>query len=205
MNNTSIQGMFPQVLSVKSLELDVNEISNFCYELKNSDPSGAIKSNRGGWQSDNFNTDSIQNLELNKFFDKILVAINEISCEMGIIPKLTVDNMWININGYKNYNVSHVHAGSILSGVFYVKTPENCGEISFENPVGTLMESYLQYWHLRDQINYNPWTAHAWKVPCKENTLILFPAWIKHSVEQNLNETEDRISISFNTRLMYER
>ena len=39
MNNTSIQGMFPQVLSVKSLELDVNKISNLCYDLKKFFPS----------------------------------------------------------------------------------------------------------------------------------------------------------------------
>lgn len=210
MNNTLIQAMFPQVLSVKSLELDVNKISNFCYELKNSDAQGKIKSNRGGWQSNSFEMDSIQNLiiqnlEFDKFFNKINVAVNNVSQEMGIIPKLNINNLWININQYGNYNIPHLHSGSILSGVFYVKAPKNCGEIIFENPVGALMESYLHYSHLLDEIDYNHWTAQTCRVPCEENRLILFPSWIKHSVDQNLNETEDRISIAFNTERAYER
>ena len=35
--------------------------------------------------------------------------------------------------------------------------------------------------------------------PVAENTLYLFPGWLNHFVNPNLNKTEERISISFNT------
>jgi hypothetical protein len=30
--------------------------------------------------------------------------------------------------------------------------------------------------------------------------VVIFPSWLEHSVEKNLNMDEDRISISFNTK-----
>ena len=209
MNNIGFQklfAMFPQALSIKSLELDVNKISNFCYELKSADTIGKIKSNRGGWQSENFNLSLIENLELNKLFHMIDVAINEVSHEMGIIPKLGISNMWVNINQHGNYNIPHFHPGSILSGVFYVKAPENCGTINFENPIAPLVESYLEYSNLNNDndINYTDWISRKCWIPCKDNTLVIFPSWIRHFVEENLNNTEDRIAIAFNAERIYE-
>jgi hypothetical protein len=46
----------------------------------------------------------------------------------------------------------------------------------------------------------NPNSYCTWSVPTDENKLIIFPAYIRHYVEQNLTEDEDdeRISIAFN-------
>ena len=203
MNSNYLNAMFSHPLSVETLKLDVNKIANFCYEsistnkIKSAKKSG---SNRGGWQSDYIDINSIDNLEFNLLLTEIRNTINKVSSEMGIIPKLDINNMWINMTRYGNYNIPHCHSGSILSGTFYVKTPINCGSIEFENPIAGLMDSYLTHWHLRHEkeLTNSPWLLQKLNVSCEENKLVIFPSWIKHSVEQNLNKDEDRISIAFN-------
>jgi hypothetical protein len=39
--------------------------------------------------------------------------------------------IWLNINYPGSYNSVHTHSGRDKSGVFYVKTPENCGNLVF--------------------------------------------------------------------------
>ena len=46
--------------------------------------------------------------------------------------------------------------------------------------------------------DYNNYNSGTWWLPSEENNLYLFPSWLKHRVEPNLNKNENRISISFN-------
>jgi uncharacterized protein (TIGR02466 family) len=201
MNSYNVKTLFSQPLSNETLTIDVNQIADFCYNLKNNTNDKIEKSNRGGWQSGNVDKKSIENIELTKLLDEIRIGINKVSSSIGIVPELDIDNLWININQYGNYNDSHFHHGSILSGTFYVKTPENCGNIKFKNPIAPLMESYLNYWHFKEnELRYLPWLVSNFTFPCKENMMLIFPSWIEHSVDKNLNINEDRISISFNTK-----
>ena len=45
---------------------------------------------------------------------------------------------------------------------------------------------------------FNKYNSSYHWMPAKENTLYIFPSWLKHKVEPNMNNDE-RISISFNT------
>jgi hypothetical protein len=40
----------------------------------------------------------------------------------------------------------------------------------------------------------------TWRIPTDENKLLIFPAYVRHYVEQNLTDEQDdeRISIAFN-------
>ena len=102
-------------------------------------------------------------------------------------------NFWININEYKDYNITHKHPGALISGVYYVKTPKDCGNIIFEHP----SESFQSEWRMTPS-DYNNYNSGTWWLPSEENNLYLFPSWLKHRVEPNLNKNENRISISFN-------
>ena len=53
-------------------------------------------------------------------------------------------------------------------------------------------------YHDKDITEYNSWNSPVWRMPVKEGKLILFPSWLKHGVQPNLNKTESRISVSFN-------
>ena len=50
--------------------------------------------------------------------------------------------------------------------------------------------------------NFNSYNSHCWEFIPEENVIYLFPAWLKHSVQPNLNKNEERISFSFNTEQM---
>ena len=111
------------------------------------------------------------------------------------IVKDFLNNNYKSINNYKDYNGVHTHPQSIISGVFYVQVPEKSGELEFYHPVTDYLD---MYWPQKDITEYNSWNSPVWRMPVKEGKLILFPSWLKHGVQPNLNKVESRISVSFN-------
>ena len=175
------------------LNFDLNKLTKYCFELENYNKSRK-KSNLGGWQSgDLFDEDDDVIFNLRKLITKHL---NNYSVNLSL-------NLWININGYKDTNMKHMHPGSVLSGVFYVKLPniDSCGNLVFFNPAADLME-YSFNPH-RDVLKYDNRHSSTSFVKPKENLLIIFPSWVNHLVEPNMSK-EKRISISFNSMFDYE-
>ena len=119
----------------------------------------------------------------------------DLSSRIGVNKKLSILDMWANINtGLNSWNARHMHGG-ILSGVLWVAAPEGSGHIVFDNPIP------LEYWtqNLIDthstKIN-NTNTSQISYAP-KERTCLLWPSYLHHMVEPN-KENVQRISISFN-------
>jgi len=106
-----------------------------------------------------------------------------------------IDNMWFNINKYKDSIKRHSHPMAMISGVYYVKAPENCGSITFIHPATDVLSYYNT--PIRHS-EWNQYNAETWWKPAVEKRLYLFPSWLNHYVDPNLNQKE-RISISFNT------
>ena len=181
------------------LNFDLNKLTKYCFELENYNKSRK-KSNLGGWQSgDLFDEDDDVIFNLRKLITKHL---NNYSVNLSF-KKFKLTNLWININGYKDTNMKHMHPGSVLSGVFYVKLPniDSCGNLVFFNPAADLME-YSFNPH-RDVLKYDNRHSSTSFVKPKENLLIIFPSWVNHLVEPNMSK-EKRISISFNSMFDYE-
>ena len=188
--------IFKFQLYCEKLNFVTDSLSNLCFELQNKNKDyGRISSNLGGWQSDDlFDAYTI----ISNLRKLIYNHIDIYSKNFKLNKKLKLDNLWININGYKDLNLPHIHPNSILSGVFYVKVPKNSGKIRFENPCLDLMESVYQ----NSIIEYNSINSATWSLEPDENLLILFPSFLKHSVLPNMNKKEKRISISFNTGII---
>jgi uncharacterized protein (TIGR02466 family) len=85
-----------------------------------------------------------------------------------------------------------------MSGVFYIQTPKNCGNISFERWDDS------QYYLPEDLETRNIFTGSAINIEAEKGRLILFPSWLLHQVEPSQTE-EDRISMSFNYILSGEK
>ena len=157
------------------------------YQLKTDN---VIISNRGGWQSpSNFYEQESFSEFKNYIMSNVFQSLTHYN------KKFKLANMWININKKGNYNVSHNHPDCIMSGVFWVKTSEKCGQLTFENhhtfAENTLIASIDK--NYKNKFNY----YHDLKFIPKEETLIIFPAHLRHHVEPNESD-EDRISIAFN-------
>jgi uncharacterized protein (TIGR02466 family) len=181
--------IFKQPVAIIKLNEDLNELLEYCLSIK-QEQEGRKFSNSGGFQSNDIdlNTPNINsliekiNLNSNTFLKNVFLSIQNIS----------VVNLWININEYKDYNILHEHPNCMISGVFYVKAPKNSGRIVFKNDSD--IRYYMNYKLTSDLNNYN---SSMWSFPALENNLYLFPSWLKHYVEPNLSN-ESRISISFN-------
>ena len=195
----SIHDIFRVPVYSTQLNLDIKKLQSFCNEYQQKD-TGKTLSNVGGYHSND--------LPLNKLKWPLGESLHPLIKEIGIHSskfakefinnnEQVLDSVWINISLYKDINRSHNHPFSDISGVYYVKTPDDCGNIVFEHPALDVLNYYL------DDNNtiieeFNAYTSPTWWKPAVENRLYLFPGWLKHYVEPNLNKTEERISISFN-------
>ena len=187
-----VQNLFPIPVLKTQLDYPVDEIEVLCQQEHSKNPTGVTHSNIGGWQSSNINySDS-------PFF--FLLDIEMICQEfakdiLNINKSISLRDTWININHKYNSNQMHTHPACILSGVYYIKTPERCGNITFQHPA---LEKMERDWNnIVSDSEMNPYNSPQWWLPPKEGFLYIFPSWLNHVVGPNMND-EERISISFN-------
>ena len=180
------------------VNVDRESLTNFVYLVKDEDPVGRTQTNHGGWQSHDF-IDSVMDINpLKGIRDAIMERAYAAADQFGFSAySLKMINLWININGKGAFNHLHTHPGGVLSGVYYLKLPDCChGHLSFVRDFQyTQMK---EYWG--DGDNVHRWehmneTEHD--VFPEENQLVIFPAWLPHSVSVSSGDG-DRISISFN-------
>lgn len=187
--------LFGVPIQTYKLNIDNEALIKYCYTKKEIDQGRAF-SNIGGWQSDDLN---LQDVELQPFIEElknnIMFYINQ--CEFKTDLKYRLDNIWININGYKDHNKPHIHPGCLFSGVYYLKTPKNCGNIVFKHPADILQYDWKKDL-LKEAMQNN---CNEWFLPVQEGKMFIFPSWLYHYVMPNLNEKEDRISLAFNINL----
>ena len=86
----------------------------------------------------------------------------------------------------------HTHIRSMFSGVYYVSAKHGQGGFYFERNDGA--EHFIKH---PDPNCLTTFNVFSWIHPSETGKLIIFPSWLKHSVEPN-NIDEYRISISFN-------
>jgi len=190
----NINNIFSSPIASLNLDFDTETIQNYCYETK-FENIGVQISNIDGWQSDDL------------VFPNPLNNIAQTACNVGqtYFENLNgkkeyqtfLDNMWININPKGGYNMPHIHPKTFVSGVVYVKTPQNCGKIWFMHPSDAIEYDWLSkpYWK-----EYIENTSRLYYMNVQPKMLYIFPSWLKHGVEPNTSD-EDRISISFNIGL----
>ena len=147
-------------------------------------------SNVGGFQTDTINNEKINFCILKKSAEEIVrnYKLNEKT-------KIELRNLWINKNYKNNYNNPHLHPDSNFSGIYYLQTVENGGELIFyKNDKSTIFTGNLKY---IEDIDFR----HAYVIKPKRNMFIIFPSNIEHMVTPNYEE-KPRISISFNIGLL---
>jgi uncharacterized protein (TIGR02466 family) len=102
-------------------------------------------------------------------------------------------NMWANINPPGGMNRAHQHPNSLWSGVYWIKTPENCGDLKIDDP-----RSSAAMCRPRQKLGELPTRLHR-ETHYKPiaGRCIMFPSWLMHCVDPN-NSNDIRISVSFN-------
>ncbi len=80
---------------------------------------------------------------------------------------LKLDESWLNVHGDREYQEPHIHPNSVISGVYYAKAPNNCGDLLIHSPFIYVMHQPLQYrsrtrsaWRVRTvapSCDFQPW------------------------------------------------
>lgn len=181
-------GLYPNI--------NINDLEKLSYNIRNNDV-GRQWTNQNSYQSNDLDLKLLELQSLIKTANEnFLVLHKELGFKDELIP--IIDNMWININPPGGMSKLHKHVDNILSGTFYVKCPKDCGQLVFPNPVANAQYHFHQK-HLKEYNQNNSLFCHQVPQPGK---MIVFPSYAEHYVEPNLSK-EDRISISFNTKLIY--
>jgi len=180
---------FPTTVYGKDLQLDNNTLAQHIIQWSQQD-QGVKKTNMNGWHS---TTDMHTKLEYKVLVDELYKMQHEIFQEEWLDRKPMLGNMWANINYSGGYNRPHVHPNCLFSGVYYVKTQPQCGELVVNDPrpgIQTMMPTR--------KLGQPP--KHLWReahIEPIQGRLIMFPAWLWHCVEPN-QSNDMRISVSFN-------
>ncbi len=102
-----------------------------------------------------------------------------------------ITGCWANVLTQGASHRAHSHPNNFLSGAYYLRTPAGADTINFHDPrpqTGIIRPPVTELTaENTDQV----------VVRVKNGTLLLFPAYLRHSVDANASE-EPRISISFN-------
>ena len=151
---------------------------------------GVVRTNVKGWHS---HTDMHQQPQFMKLVDMLYSCQRTIYDQEHYESKPFLGNMWANINPPGGMNRAHQHPNSLWSGVYWIKTPKNCGHLKIDDPRSAAamcrprLKDGEKPSRLLRETHYEP----------KAGRVIMFPSWLMHCVDPN--ESNDvRISVSFN-------
>jgi uncharacterized protein (TIGR02466 family) len=106
--------------------------------------------------------------------------------------EIHMTDCWVNMMPPGTTHGLHLHPLSFISGTYYVRTPEGCPGLKFEDPrLDRFMAAPPRIAKAR------PENKTFITYPAEAGNVILFESWLRHEVPAN-QVAEDRISISFN-------
>tara|TARA_B100000282_G_C31652079_1_gene453507 strand:+ start:101 stop:706 length:606 start_codon:yes stop_codon:yes gene_type:complete len=197
--NYSVTPIFPSPIH----RIDINDFDDYkdqlvreTYQERDENSTGRILSNCGGWQSNQIHIQKCKSEILKKIITDSLSGFEPMSKRASMLVE-----GWKNINPPGSYNRKHNHPRSNLSGVLWIKTSKDCGDLVFTSPHlfnrFQELDSYIE--EFRSSINsYMTYNFYP-----KEGRILIFPSDLEHEVKEN-KSNEDRISYSFNIKLIHE-
>jgi uncharacterized protein (TIGR02466 family) len=102
-----------------------------------------------------------------------------------------ITGLWLNVAAPGGATRMHAHPNNFLSGVYYVQVQEGADTINFHDPRA---QAAIVRPPVTELTAYN---TDQVVVQVEEGTLVIFPAWLVHSVDPN-RSGRPRISASFN-------
>lgn len=143
------------------------------------------------WQTPN---DLEDRPELQELMVYVKELVREALSDLHIVyDSFLVTGCWANIKPRGQGHGIHMHPNNFFGGVYYVCGTGEGGEINFHDPRSQTSVT------LPRVTKENQYNCRTFRLPVQDGMLILFPAWLSHSVARNAGETE-RVSISFNVQ-----
>ena len=102
-----------------------------------------------------------------------------------------VTGCWVNIGPIGAAHREHSHPNNFLSGVYYARVSPGGDTITFSDP---RLQAHVIAPRIREPSTR---TASSVNVGVRAGRLVLFPAWLRHSVSSNRSDHQ-RISVAIN-------
>ena len=123
--------------------------------------------------------------------NKILKYVNDFFKTKLFFNKnnFTITTSWIAKTPPGKLSHWHNHNNCYYSGVFYIDTAKECGDIifsTFDSNIFSIQSTEI-----------NQYNSKVFSVPVENDRIVLFPAEIYHKISKN-NSNKDRYSIAFN-------
>jgi uncharacterized protein (TIGR02466 family) len=147
-------------------------------------------------QVGDFNLWQSNGKRIRELHDFISTFVNE-----NIKPEVCVDKEFnlklsfacLNVQNNSQYFPMHHHFDTLASCVYYIQTPENCGDLLLVDPRGGVN------WELMTdkEITPSPFGIKYKRIKPKVGKLVIFPSYVMHMVEPN-NSGYQRLSLVTN-------
>ena len=201
MSERDVYELFPDPVFHYKLENYKNinkELLNYILDLQKKDKKGNNRSNIGGWHSPNFDlVNPGPPINFINSFKDFLKHIIEDKFGWEYVPnKQRIVAMWAIINKKESYNVKHNHQNCYLSAAYYIKKPENSGDITFYDP------KEVKTYRFPEVEKHTNYSAQSITIKPEEGDLLIFPSYLFHEVGINLSN-EERVIVSFNVDIGY--
>ena len=108
--------------------------------------------------------------------------------------KFEMLNSWCTKHSLNDWSQPHHHENSLISGVLYLRTFKNSGNLAFyRNGIPNIFPNCIKIEFEEHNIN----NSETFLVNPQDGDLILFPSHLEHAVTKNLNN-KDRYCCAFN-------
>lgn len=135
----------------------------------------------------------------NNILDNVVNIKNKIQKEVSICSKiigydnLILTNSWSNIQRKGSILNYHCHPNSMLSGALFLKVDGFSSRIYFKNPNPII---YNLDFRERNYDNFETFSI----IP-QPGLLLMWPSWLMHGSNSEINNSDERVVISFNTSI----
>jgi uncharacterized protein (TIGR02466 family) len=163
-----------------------------CEEIKNDILADA---DTIGWNCDlktswDGTSDLIKYPEFNTLIDSIrdhvFLFLQHLNAN---VSEIQTKDVWINSSVKGQYQETHTHQNVDISAIYYLKTPEGCGDTIFKSP--------YEKQNLLPISNYTDVTGTTMSYTPEAGKLLLFESHVPHLVKPNRSDAE-RMTLAAN-------
>jgi uncharacterized protein (TIGR02466 family) len=105
-----------------------------------------------------------------------------------------ITGLWLNARWQHQNHQPHLHANSLISGVFYLDVPEGSSHTAFFDP-----RTGSQLLKPRTSV---PYSSGMVSVEAVEGVMLMWPSWLLHSTMSVTDKEFDRPRLSFGFNIM---
>lgn len=191
-------GIIDNFLSEKEIELLLKEVISIDHSDHGALSGEAFSTHKVDGKLGRLLEDLSHKLNID-FIERLNTEINDFAGTNGLVhnnwiqgmSRLMIDNSWSNIQKKGSYLRRHTHPNSKISGSLFLNVDQDSSKLYFFNP-----NPYIKY---EDYDKVTDFSSVNYSIQPSNGQLILFPSWLEHGSNEEINNTDKRVVISFNS------